>query len=128
MTTIDYILYGMWILAPTIFLLMILWAVLEKWSGKNARDDLGDYYRQVLFLSGCVVVSIILDRKVIESVAAFVNSILSNLDFEMPILFFRLVLFPIVVVVAGQFIGGSKKVKVEKNPLLKYNQDRKKRK
>ncbi len=128
MTAIDYIIYGMWIFAPTIFLLMILWSILEKWSGKQVRDNLGDYYRQVAFLSTCVVISVLLDLYAVARVASFINTILSNLDLEMPILFFRLVLFPLVVVVAGYFVGGSKEIETKKNPLLKYNQDRNKRK
>jgi len=118
MSTLDYIIYALWILAPLFFIILILWAQLERWSGRNNRDDIGNFFRQALFLSACTIISIAVDKYSLRWIADQLEAL------SMPYLFYRLVLFPIVVFVLGKCIGGSKKIEVENNPLLKHSRDR----
>ncbi len=120
MTLTDYIIYTVWCLFPIFFILVALWGFLEKFSDKSSRDDISDYLKQALFLTICVAVSVFIDRKAIASIAEIV-------PLEIPILYYRIILFPFVMFILGKLTGGSIKIEVEKNPLLKYNQKSKKR-
>ena len=120
MTLTDYVLYTIWCLFPLFFIGLIIWAKLEKLSNQHNRDDIGDYFRQAWFLIVCVALSIIIDRK-------FLADLVKYFPVDIPLLYYRLILFPLVMFIMGKIFGGSKKIEVEKNPLLRYHRPKDKK-
>ena len=103
-------LYIIWALLPLFFFIMALWAKLEQISNKDKRQNPGDFFRQGLFVTACVIIAVLIDQTVLES---FVQSLAP--DF-MPLGFFQIILLPIILLVAAKVYGPSKTIRITKPP------------
>lgn len=116
MTAFDYLLYGVWVAVPTVFLLIALYEKLEEVSGKREREGgWKDPLGQALFLAGCVLVSYCIDKFI--PYKAWGLSPYKT--------FLRIVILPAVCVVGASVIGPSKEPEPEKTPRLRYNRKNK---
>ncbi len=104
----DIILYGIWCAFPAFYLILIIYALLERSSGNRTRADIPDYTKQMFFLIGCVLVSLGLDKTFIPW---FSEEILAGM---LPMGFFRIILFPCVLLIGSKLIGGSKAIKISR--------------
>lgn len=109
----NSVLYGVWFLIPTFFLVLALWGKLEQLSGQAKRDDIGDYVRQGVFVLVCALVSVFIDKYMLESFHAFLQSFLV-LDFSIWLL--KVLLLPVVLYVAAFVAGPSKQIRITKAP------------
>ena len=112
------VIYAIWILFPLFFFGIALWSGLERLGGRDKRDNIGDYFRQGLFVSGCVAAAIVIDQLFLESL---VSSIFPP---SIPFMLFKLLLLPFVFYLASMLIGPSKAVRSEKSS---HKSDRRRR-
>lgn len=103
-------LYIIWALIPLFFFLMGLWSTLEQMSGKQKKDNPGDFFKQGFFVLGCVLVSVLIDRYVL---AQIVQGLLGEI---LPLEFFQVILLPLILLIAAQLIGPSKEILISKAP------------
>ena len=106
MTLTDYFLYTIWALFPAFYFISIIYVKLERLSGRTTRDDLGDFFRQGFFTLLCVIVSILVDRYILKDL---IQGTIGDL---IPLGFFRIILFPVVLIGLGKVIGPSKTIRV----------------
>ncbi|MDZ4786212.1 MAG: hypothetical protein SGJ02_09070 [bacterium] len=118
MTFFDYALYLFWFIGPLFYFAVMLYSQLEKWSGQSPNDDMGYYFKQAMFLTSCAAVSIFIDSYLFPRIS-------NHLPF-FPLVFYRVILFPMVMLILGKIVGGSAEIKVEKNPKLKHNRKKSK--
>ena len=104
------ILYAIWILIPLVFFTLALWSKLEGISGKQKKDNPADLIRQGLFVSGCVIVAILIDQYLL-------TSLYQSFSPEwIPFGFYEVLLLPLILFLAAQFIGPSKSIRITKAP------------
>jgi hypothetical protein len=107
MTTALYIIWG---LVPLFFFLMALWSFLEKTTGKRKHERPGDLFKQGLFVSFCVVLSILIEAFVLKDlVEATVQDLI-------PYGVFQIVLLPVILYLGAMLIGPSKPIQISKAP------------
>lgn len=104
------VLYIIWFLIPLAFFLMALWSSLERVGGGEGKPSGGDYFRQALFVSACVAVSVLIDQTVLPGI---VESIAPD---YLPLGFFQAILLPAVFYAAALLFGGSKEILIAKAP------------
>lgn len=124
MTIEDYIVFGFWSLLPALQLLLVLYNILEWFSGKKVGALLKDDSRQLGFLLLCLLVAWILDLFVVDKILEILNLPLNYLELEIPKIIVRLMLFPAMLFVGAKILGGAKPIEIPKNPRLKYNRDK----
>jgi len=124
MTTEDYIVFGFWSLLPTLQLLLVIYNLLEWFSGRKVGALLKDDSRQLGFLIACLAAAWILDRFAVEKIIEILNIPLDYLDLAMPKIIVRLMLFPTMLFAGAKILGGAKPIEIPKNPRLKYNRDK----
>lgn len=107
MTTALYII---WALLPIFFFLMALWSFLEKKVGKKKHERPADLLIQGLFVTVCVIISLILDHYFLPSI---LESLLQGL---IPYGVFQIMLLPFVLYVAAKIVGPSKPIQISKAP------------
>lgn len=107
MTTALYII---WFLFPLFFLLMALWAFLERLSGKRDRQDGSDALKQGLFVLCCVLVAVAIDMYVLPDL---VESLAPD---WIPLGFFQVILLPVIFYLGALVFGGSKEILIGKAP------------
>lgn len=112
-------LYAIWCLLPLAFLLIGLWSLLEKIGGKTKRENPGDFFKQFIFVSGCVLASVAINEYfVIPQVPALLPSFV-------PLLLVQITLLPFVLYIGAICIGGSKAIRIEKVAHVSQNRRRK---
>lgn len=115
MTTL---LYFIWFGIPVLFILLALWAKLEQMSGKSRRENPGDFFKQGLFVLGCAGVSLLVDLYLLPRLDEGI------LPSWLPLLFFRIILFPAVLYIAALIIGPTKDIRIDKAPRLSERRQR----
>ncbi len=121
MSTNDYIVYGFWCALPLSQVVLTIYYYLEYLSKKGNKIAVIDGAKQTGFLMICLAFTFILEFLLLDFIHYAVNYLLDILSLSLPRTFFRIILFPTVLVFAAKMIGGSKELKMPKNPLLKYN-------
>ncbi len=98
------LLYLIWWLLPLFFFTMALWAKLEQMSNRNKQQNPGDFFRQGIFVTIGVLISMWLDSSVLPGLipAIFPPSI--------PMGFFQVILLPVVLYLMALIIGPSKEI------------------
>jgi hypothetical protein len=124
MTQNDYIVYAFWGVLPGIQALYLAYLYLEFLSKKAPKTTVSEAFRNLLFLSLCFLVAFIIDRYFLESAISLINGTLDIVGLQLPNMFFRLVTFPVILVLAGKFLKSPKAIEPPKNQILKYNRDR----
>jgi len=106
-------LYIIWLLVPLIFFLLALWSKLEQGTkaskGKKVNKEPGDLFRQAIFVSGCSVITFLVDYLLTEKIAEILPAMV-------PIAFFQLMLLPIILYLGAITVGGSKPIRIKKAP------------
>ena len=111
----NYVFYTIWGLIPLIYFLLVLFSRLEQSShvskGKKRSREASDLFRQALFVTACALVTFLIDYFFVD------QGMLEDLLPEfVPLGFIKLILFPIVLMVLGKLVGGSKPIRIEKAP------------
>lgn len=101
------IFYIVWCLIPLLLFLMALWSYLEKIGGKKKQERPGDLFKQGLFTSFCVLISIAIDTYLLPYL---VDSILTE---YVPYGVYQVILFPLVLFLAAKVIGPTKDIKIK---------------
>jgi hypothetical protein len=104
------VLYILWFLPPVALLLIALWAKLEQFSRKEAREHSMDYVKNALFLVVCALVAIAIDTNILEDLVNIFSP-----DF-IPLGFYQIMLLPAVLVIGAKIYGGSKGIRIDKAP------------
>ena len=104
------ILYLVWILIPLTFFLLALWSKLEQMSGRPKKDHPGDLVRQGFFISGCVVVSIVIDHFLLPYLYSSFSPV------WVPYGLYELLLLPLILYVAAISFGPSSDIRITKAP------------
>ena len=104
------LLYAIWILIPIVFFLLALWSKLEQMSGRPKKDHPGDLVRQGIFISGCVVVAIIIDHFFLPYLYSYISPA------WIPYGLYEVLLLPFILYVAAVAIGPSTDIKIIKAP------------
>lgn len=108
MQATDYVLYGIWLLFPLFYFGLALYAKLERISGTTHRSDIKDNVRQGFFVLICVVIAYFADRSALQYIA-------TNVFMDMlPLGFFRVMIFPVILYLMAMIVGPSKEIKITK--------------
>lgn len=107
MQTLVYI---SWLLLPIFFLGHALWVVLEQAGGKGLGEKPGDYFKQGLFVSACSLACYGIDQLILQTYVPIYSPT------ALPLWFYQLILFPIILVLGAKLIGGSKEIRISKAP------------
>ena len=102
-------LYLLWFLLPTFFFGIALWSKLEQLSNKHKRENAGDFFRQGIFVSVCVLLSMLIDQYVLEGIGTTWSP-----DF-IPLGFYQVLLLPLALYLAAMLVGPSKAVTASKS-------------
>lgn len=78
-------------------------------KGKQASKEPADLLRQAFFVSGCSLVTFLIDYLFSESVSELLPSFI-------PIEFVQLMILPVVLYIAALTVGGSKPIRIKKAP------------
>jgi cell division protein FtsW (lipid II flippase) len=100
------LLYAIWFMLPLFFFGLALWSKLEKMSGQNKRDNVGDFVRQGFFVSLCVALAVLIDQFMLKDVA---ESIYPEL---LPLGLYQVLLLPFILYIGAMLIGPTKDLKV----------------
>jgi hypothetical protein len=114
------ILYILWFGVPAGYSLVTLWAFLESLGeGKsNRKRETSGLLKQALFLWIMGFTTLFLDRTFVSSQPnALVPELLGN---DSAVLVFRLLLFPVLVVVAAMLMGGSAPIKLNRERKMEH--------
>lgn len=113
MTLADYTLYAIWFIFPLFFYTLALWGKLERLSGNRNREDPVDYLRNGSILLLCALASLFFDLYLLDSLLMPIVG-----ELLMPRTFYRIILFPIVLLLAAKILGPSKEIKIARAPDL----------
>ena len=104
------VLQVIWWLFPVSFILLALWAKLEKIShkGNKGTEDIASYLRQAVFLTVCAGVTTLVDLYILEP------EIKPLLPEIVPFELCQIVLFPFILWIVAMITGGTKPIKIEK--------------
>ena len=100
-------LHIIWFSLPAIFVFIAIWSKLEALSGKANRGQIGGYLKQAAFLLVCALVSLGIENWFLE------DFVVSYLDPIIPLDLARIVLLPLVLLVAAKLIGGTKPIQIK---------------
>lgn len=107
------LLYVVWFLLPLFFFGIALWAKLEKISNRRkGHDNPGDYFRQGIFVSGCVLASVAIDQFFLEPV---LSPMMPN---AIPVGVVQTLLLPALLWTAGKIFGPSQEILIRDAPKL----------
>ena len=103
------LLYLLWFLLPAFFFGIALWSKLEQFSNKHKRENAGDFFRQGIFVSVCVLLSVLIDQYALGGIVTSLSP-----DF-IPLGFYQVLLLPLVLYLAAMLVGPSKAVTASKS-------------
>lgn len=112
----DFVLYAFWFLFPLFYFLIALWAKLESVGNKHKREDAGDYVRQGTLVLVVAVVCVVIDQYFLRALVDSTFGVI--LPFDVPFGFFRIVLFPLVLILLAKVLGPSREISISKAPTL----------
>ncbi|MCB0339586.1 MAG: hypothetical protein KDD53_08280 [Bdellovibrionales bacterium] len=92
---------------------MVLWSKTENLSGKSRREDTGDYMRQGFFVLFSSIAAFVIDQQFLENI---VSSLFGDM---LPLMLFRIILFPVVLLVGAKILGPSRSKQIKKIPTLR---------
>jgi hypothetical protein len=104
------LLYLLWFLLPCVFFLLALWIKLERVGSKNKKDNPKDLFHQGLFILGCVLVSVVIDQTVLQSLVE------ATVGDTLPLGFYQFFLLPLILLIGAKIVGPSQKI------LIPYDQ------
>ena len=107
MRTAIYIVWGLLIL---FFFGLALYGRLEQMSGKGKHERPGDLFKQGLFVSFCVGISVLIDQYFLENLVAGISPT------WIPHPFYQVMLLPIVLYIGAKVIGPTKAIAITKAP------------
>ena len=109
-------LYILWFLIPIFFFVMALWAKLEQLGNKKGKkQNPGDFFKQGIFVLGCAIVSVLLDKFVLPKLVETISP-----DW-LPMGFYQAVLLPVVMVLGAKIVGGSEEIRINPSNQSKSN-------
>ena len=97
-----------WLCIPGIYYIIALWGWLEKKGRSVKKQNPGDFLKQGTFILISVGLTFLIDIYVLADLVALLPNI-------MPLLFYRLVLLPVVLFLVASMTGGSKPASLKKN-------------
>ena len=103
-------LYIVWFVIPTFFFLMALWSSLEKLSGRPKKENSEDFFKQGLFVLGCVLLAVLIERYAIDFIT---NSLFQGI---VPKGVWQVLLLPLILLVAAKILGPSQDIKIGRAP------------
>lgn len=104
------LLYIIWWSIPVFFFFMALWAYLESRRIEGKLDSYKDFFRQGIFVTCCVIASILIDRY-------FLAWVSTNIFMDaLPLGFFQVLLLPFVMLIAAYLVGGSDEIRILRAP------------
>lgn len=106
----ERIIIGIWVLAPVVFLLFALWAVLER-SAKNKSTHPSEYVKHAAFLAGCGIIAYLIHRYMLDSLIALIPATL-------PRNLYLLLLWPAILFFGAKILGPSRDIMIENAPNL----------
>jgi hypothetical protein len=90
-----------WVSIPALYFLLALWGWLEKKGRSVKKQNPGDFLKQGTFIFVAVGLAILIDT-------FWLADIVSVLPAIMPLLFYRIILLPILLFLCAKIFGGSK--------------------
>jgi hypothetical protein len=103
-------LYIVWFAIPTFFFLMALWSSLEKLSGRPKKENPEDFFKQGLFVLGCVLLAVLIETYAIDFIT---NSIFQAI---VPKGVWQVLLLPLILLIAAKLLGPSQDIKIGRAP------------
>jgi hypothetical protein len=104
--TLENCIFALWVLAPVLFLVLALWAALER-ASKNKATHPGEHLVAALFLAICGVVAFGVHRYLLDSAIAFVPVML-------PRELYLFLVWPLVLYVGAKVTGPSREILIER--------------
>ena len=102
--------YIIWFIFAASYFLIAIYSWLEQLSGRRKTDNSKDLVRQGLFVSSCVIISIIFDQYILR------ERLEPILPKSVPYPFIVFLIFPIVLAISATLIGPSEKILIKKAP------------
>ncbi|MCB0333570.1 MAG: hypothetical protein KDD55_08735 [Bdellovibrionales bacterium] len=106
-------LYILWILVPLTYFLLALWSRLEQAThiqkGKKRSKEASDLLSQAYFVTGCSIATYFVDRYFAQEIEPFLPSFI-------PLGFVQIMILPLMLLIGGYIVGGSKPIRIEKAP------------
>jgi hypothetical protein len=107
-------LYIIWFCLPLFFFTIALWSKLEAMSGKDKRENFGDFFKQGVFVTGCVLLAVAIDQYVLADLVAAVSP-----DF-IPLGLYQFLLLPFILYIGALAVGPSKSISLKKEKPRTY--------
>ena len=95
----DFIQF-IWLSIPALYYLISLWGWLEKKGRSVKKQNPGDFLKQGTFILLSVGIAFVLDIYLLEDLVALLPDL-------MPLLFYRILLLPVVLFLVASATGGS---------------------
>jgi hypothetical protein len=108
------IIWILWVLFATIFYLLGLWSALECRRKGLSMQEARDLFKQALFITVCVVFAMVVDH---FGLPIFKNAYLDDVGYGVA----RVLLLPLILMVAAVLIGPTKPIRVTRAPTLNRN-------
>lgn len=90
-----------WLCIPALYFIIALWGWLEKKGRSVKKQNPGDFLKQGTFVFVAVGLALLID-------AYWLSDIVASLPDIMPLLFYRIILLPVLLLICAKLIGGSK--------------------
>jgi len=103
-------LYVIWFLIPSFFFLMALWSQLEKLSGRQKKENAEDFFKQGIFVLGCVLFAALIETYSLDFVT---NAIFQGM---VPKGVLQVLLLPLILFIAAKLLGPSQELRIGKAP------------
>ena len=107
MTTVIHV---VWIIIPLFFFAIALYAKLEMIGNKHKVDNPKDFLRQAAFTTLCTGIAFIIDEYALEGLVQSLSP-----DW-IPVMFYRILLLPLILVIGAHLAGGSEEIAINKAP------------
>jgi hypothetical protein len=104
--------YGLWLLIPVTYFLIILWSKLENIGKKKKQKEIADFFNQLYFVIVTVGVSFLLDIYIVDNIAAM------DIFSAFPRNMLRFFVLPCTFMVLSKIIGPSKDIRIKDAPNL----------
>ena len=104
-------LYIIWFLLPIFFFVIALWSWLEKKGKKHGKaENPGDFLGQGVFVLVCVFICVGLNEYVLEDLSKLFFDSVTALSF------IRVIILPLVLLIAAKIAGPTKQIRISKAP------------
>ncbi len=104
------VLYVIWFGIPALLFVLSFWAKLEQLGKSHRKQNPGDFFRQGIFMLAVALVCFAIDYYWLED-------LVDNFAPEVtPLLFYEIIIYPLVAVLGAQIVGGSKPILIGEAP------------